>query len=142
MGTFWIRYASSVKRTGAPFDGSLNAQRKHVWPDNNHSIVLQLKRGKGDARAQNHVVHLPLCGLCLLLAWGTQEGEIGMPKTRYQHLQDAGDLCDSLVKQLAKAGEEDFSREAQQFLNRLWEAQQQSWDAVRDGVDEYEENVA
>jgi len=65
-----------------------------------------------------------------------------MPKTRYQHLQDAGDLCDSLVKQLAKAGEEDFSREAQQFLNRLWEAQQQSWDAVRDGVDEYEENVA
>lgn len=64
-----------------------------------------------------------------------------MPKTRYQHLQDAGDSCDSLVRILVQAGEEDLAREAQQFLNRLWKEQEESWDAIRDGdgVDEYEE---
>ena len=50
-------------------------------------------------------------------------------KTRYQHLQDAGDSCDSLVKQLFKAGEEDFAREAQQLLNRIWSAQESEWKA-------------
>lgn len=53
-----------------------------------------------------------------------------MPKTRYQHLQDAGDSCDSLVKQLFKAGEEDFAREAQQLLNRLWAAQEEAYNAA------------
>jgi hypothetical protein len=55
--------------------------------------------------------------------------EAVMPKTRYQHLQDAGDSCTSLVKQLSKAGLPEFASKAQELLNDLWEAEQAEWKA-------------
>jgi len=107
-------------------------------PVSNFSLLLNWGSREGsNARNRDSVMSVDLRSIRMDASQGIEEAV--MPKTRYQHLQDAGDSCDSLVKQLLKAGEEDFAREAQQLLNRLWAAQEESWDAVRDGVDEYEE---